>query len=394
MSKSDYKLDVGKLKKDTEPTSAISFMAYEIENANNHNLSKMAIKEQLDRSTERGMFPSNLEYVDSYTDSLTGVTTSAFLNKDTGKVTLGMTGTNLQDEAFKKLKEGEFSRQNVTNALETVKDGYADLKILYSPASDQNYRYANTQEFINKIKSKYDIDFITGHSLGGRDAVVLGMSNGIPNIVVYNPAPISITSLNPNSPDGKRLLELYKNYKGNITRFVAENDALTENLKKYKHYVFFGNDKVFKNGKGHEMKGFLTKEEQKAIKKELKKLQGYAEENNKSFVKHSNNAISKLASIELLRANMMTTNGGGLSSSQQKVLESLTALTIAQSFSQLIDDEINQIKKMYNEKKKKFGKNWEDAQKAGKAVGEDLSVNGVLNVVCQQFFRQFSCVDF
>ncbi len=37
-------------------------------------------------------FPSNLEYVDSYTDSLTGVATSAFLNKDTGKVTLGMTG--------------------------------------------------------------------------------------------------------------------------------------------------------------------------------------------------------------------------------------------------------------------------------------------------------------
>ncbi|HHD5984266.1 TPA: hypothetical protein ACOTW0_002453 [Staphylococcus aureus] len=390
MSKSDYKLDVGKLKKDTEPTSAISFMAYEIENANNHNLSKMAIKEQLDRSTERGMFPSNLEYVDSYTDSLTGVTTSAFLNKDTGKVTLGMTGTNLQDEAFKKLKEGEFSRQNVTNALETVKDGYADLKILYSPASDQNYRYANTQEFINKIKSKYDIDFITGHSLGGRDAVVLGMSNGIPNIVVYNPAPISITSLNPSSPDGKRLLELYKNYKGNITRFVAENDALTENLKKYKHYVFFGNDKVFKNGKGHEMKGFLTKEEQKAIKKELKKLQGYAEENNKSFVKHSNNAISKLASIELLRANMMTTNGGGLSSSQQKVLESLTALTIAQSFSQLIDDEINQIKKMYNEKK--FGKNWEDAQKAGKAVGEDLSVNGVLNALDEGQVNESSMV--
>ena len=49
-----------------------------LKNANNHNLSKMAIKEQLDRSTERGMFPSNFEYVDSYTDSLTGVTTSAF----------------------------------------------------------------------------------------------------------------------------------------------------------------------------------------------------------------------------------------------------------------------------------------------------------------------------
>ncbi|HCU9044141.1 TPA: hypothetical protein OVG48_001996 [Staphylococcus aureus] len=392
MSKPEYQLNPGKINANTEETSAISYFSYQIENANISGLDKVKMYQQIDILKDRYKFPSNLEYVDSYTDSLTGVTTSAFLNKDTGKVTLGMTGTNLQDEAFKKLKEGEFSRQNFTNALETVKDGYADLKILYSPASDQNYRYANTQEFINKIKSKYDIDFITGHSLGGRDAVVLGMSNGIPNIVVYDPAPISITSLNPNSPDGKRLLELYKNYKGNITRFVAENDALTENLKKYKHYVFFGNDKVFKNGKGHGMEGFLTKEEQKAIKKELKKLQGYAEENNKSFVKHSNNAISKLASIELLRANMMTTNGGGLSSSQQKVLESLTALTIAQSFSQLIDDEINQIKKMYNEKKKKFGKNWEDAQKAGKAVGEDLSVNGVLNALDEGQVNESSMV--
>lgn len=113
---------------------------------------------------------------------------------------------------------------------------------------------------------------------------------------------------------------------------------------------------MIENGKGHSMDGFLTEQEQKAIKKELKKLQGYVEENNKSFVKHSNNAISKLASIELLRTNMMTTNGGWLSSSQQKALESLSALTIAQSFSQLIDDEINQIKKMYNEKEKKFEK--------------------------------------
>ncbi|HCW9029512.1 TPA: hypothetical protein OYK83_002733, partial [Staphylococcus aureus] len=197
-----YKIDLKAINQNTESTSAISKASYEVENANNNGLSKRDVINQFNDLKKMKKFPSNLEYVDSYTDSLTGVTTSAFLNKDTGKVTLGMTGTNLQDEAFKKLKEGEFSRQNVTNALETVKDGYADLKILYSPASDQNYRYANTQEFINKIKSKYDIDFITGHSLGGRDAVVLGMSNGIPNIVVYNPAPISITSLNPNSPDG------------------------------------------------------------------------------------------------------------------------------------------------------------------------------------------------
>lgn len=149
---------------------------------------------------------------------------------------------------------------------------------------------------------------------------------------------------------------------------------------------------MIENGKGHSMDGFLTEQEQKAIKKELKKLQGYVEENNKSFVKHSNNAISKLASIELLRTNMMTTNGGWLSSSQQKALESLSALTIAQSFSQLIDDEINQIKKMYNEKEKKFEKNWEDAQKAGNAVGKDITVSEVLEALDEGHVNESSMV--
>ncbi|HGO3853607.1 TPA: hypothetical protein ACK095_002248 [Staphylococcus aureus] len=392
--KDKYKIDSGIIDNNTEETTAVSKISYEVENAYLHGVNNGRIKRQLDTLRSDGKFPSNLEYIDSHMDIKYGVTASAFLNKDTGKVMIGMTGTNFKKEALaKQLLEPSFSaRQDILDSGETIKDLISDVQIGTSPPSDNSKHYEETQEFIKKIKNKYDIDFITGHSLGGREAVILGMSNGIPNIVVYNPAPISIFSLDPNSPDGKRLLELYKNYKGNITRFVAENDELTENLKKYKHYVFFGNDKVFKNGKGHEMKGFLTKEEQKAIKKELKKLQGYAEKNNKSFVKHSNNAISKLASIELLRANMMTTNGGWLSSSQQKVLESLTALTIAQSFNQLIEDEINQIKKMYNEKKKKFEKNWEDAQKAGNAVGKDITVNEVLEALDEGHVNESSMV--
>ncbi|UXT30893.1 hypothetical protein MUA30_02280 [Staphylococcus aureus] len=392
--KDKYKIDSGIIDNNTEETTAVSKISYEVENAYLHGVNNGRIKRQLDTLRSDGKFPSNLEYIDSHMDIKYGVTASAFLNKDTGKVMIGMTGTNFKKEALaKQLLEPSFStRQDILDSGETIKDLISDVQIGTSPPSDNSKHYEETQEFIKKIKNKYDIDFITGHSLGGREAVILGMSNGIPNIVVYNPAPISIFSLDPNSPDGKRLLELYKNYKGNITRFVAENDELTENLKKYKHYVFFGNDKVFKNGKGHEMEGFLTKEEQKAIKKELKKLQGYAEKNNKSFVKHSNNAISKLASIELLRANMMTTNGGWLSSSQQKVLESLTALTIAQSFNQLIEDEINQIKKMYNEKKKKFEKNWEDAQKAGNAVGKDITVNEVLEALDEGHVNESSMV--
>ncbi|HCZ0435192.1 TPA: hypothetical protein PI887_001951 [Staphylococcus aureus] len=387
-----FEVDYGKLNSETEATSAVSKLAYEVENANNNKISNRELKTKFEVLKKRGKFPSNLEYIDSHTDKKYGVTASAFLNKDTGKVVIGMTGTNFKKEALAKRYSGNGDKQDKIDSDETEKDLISDFEIGISPPSDKSKHYEETQEFIKKIKNKYDIDFITGHSLGGREAVILGMSNGIPNIVVYNPAPISIFNLNPNSPEGKRLLELYKNYKGNITRFVAENDELTENLKKYKHFMFFGNDIVLKNGKGHSMDGFLTEQEQKAIKKELKKVQGYVEENNKSFVKNSNNAMSKLASIELLRANMMTTNGGWLSSSQQKVLESLTALTIAQSFNQLIEDEINQIKKMYNEKKKKFEKNWKDAQKAGNAVGKDITVSEVLEALNEGQVNESSMV--
>ncbi|WP_445816012.1 hypothetical protein [Staphylococcus aureus] len=387
-----YKINPGELNKSTEETTAVSKISYEIENANINDLSNRSITRQMNIIRKNGRFPSNLEYLDSHTDKKYGVTASAFLNKDTGKVVIGMTGTNFKKEALAKRYSGNGDKQDKIDSDETEKDLISDFEIGISPPSDKSKHYEETQEFIKKIKNKYDIDFITGQSLGGREAVILGMSNGIPNIVVYNPAPISIFNLNPNSPEGKRLLELYKNYKGNITRFVAENDELTENLKKYKHFMFFGNDIVLKNGKGHSMDGFLTEQEQKAIKKELKKVQGYVEENNKSFVKNSNNAMSKLASIELLRANMMTANGGWLSSSQQKVLESLTALTIAQSFNQLIEDEINQIKKMYNEKKKKFEKNWEDAQKAGNAVGKDITVSEVLEALNEGQVNESSMV--
>ncbi|HDY9592073.1 TPA: hypothetical protein RRN28_000798 [Staphylococcus argenteus] len=391
MSKQEYEIKSKNITKDSEETSTISLISYEIENANNNKLTKNKIDFQIKELQRKKKFPSNLEYIDSHTDKKHGVTASAFLNKDTGKVIIGMTGTNFKKEALAKqllLPGFATTKQDKIDSAETKKDLFSDVQIGTSPPSDNSKHYEETQEFIKKIKNKYDIDFITGHSLGGREAVILGMSNGIPNIAVYNPAPIAARYLNHNS----RLFKLYKGYKGNITRIVSDKDWLTNIIKGYTKYTYFGNEIVVHNGKSHDMAGFLTEQEQKAIKKELKKVQGYVEENNKSFVKNSNNAMSKLASIELLRANMMTANGGWLSSSQQKVLESLTALTIAQSFSQLIDDEINQIKKMYNEKEKKFEKNWEDAQKAGNAVGKDLSVNEVLEALDEGQVNESSMV--
>ena len=46
-------------------------------------------------------FPSNLEYVDSYTNPNKGTTSTVFLSPDTGKVTGGMAGTNVYGEQLK-----------------------------------------------------------------------------------------------------------------------------------------------------------------------------------------------------------------------------------------------------------------------------------------------------
>ncbi|EVV74840.1 hypothetical protein U198_01403 [Staphylococcus aureus H69239] len=90
--KDKYKIDPGIIKNNTEETTAISKISYEVENANLYGADSEDITRQIEYLKAKKKFPSNLEYVDSYTDSLNGVTTSAFLNKDTGKVTLGMTG--------------------------------------------------------------------------------------------------------------------------------------------------------------------------------------------------------------------------------------------------------------------------------------------------------------
>ncbi len=71
----------------------------------------------------------NLSYLKSYTDPKTGTTTSAFLNKDTGKVTLGMTGTNVHKDAILKQTFGVPSYQGYIDVSETLKDIGADVNI-------------------------------------------------------------------------------------------------------------------------------------------------------------------------------------------------------------------------------------------------------------------------
>ncbi|WRN16125.1 hypothetical protein UM846_13625 [Staphylococcus aureus] len=104
-----FRLDHSFINNKTETTSAVSKLSYEIENANLNGLPKTNLQLQFDRLKVTNEFPSNLEYIDSHTDKKYGVTASAFLNKDTGKVIIGMTGTNFK----KKLLRSNFCYQGL-----------------------------------------------------------------------------------------------------------------------------------------------------------------------------------------------------------------------------------------------------------------------------------------
>ncbi len=80
--------------------------------------------------------------------------------------------------------------------------------LAFIPSQIKIHIIKNTQDFIKNIKKDYDIDIITGHSLGGRDAMILGMSNDIKHIVVYNPAPLAIKDVSGLYADQEELKKI------------------------------------------------------------------------------------------------------------------------------------------------------------------------------------------
>lgn len=271
MMKTDYQIKSGNITSNSEETSAISKISYEIENANDNGLKRQKVKQQIDKLKEYNKFPKNLKYIDSYTDPLTGTTATAFLNKDTGKVTVGMTGTNIHDEVLKKAassvfrRRSEFTTQDFVDAFESVKDIGADLNIALHSVTDKDLRYRNTQQFIENLQKYYDIDTITGHSLGGRDAIILGISNHIKNVIVYNPAPLTVKNLRKHLPfsfkedmNDQEIEDLVRNYDGNILRIISDEDWLDNSVKGLEH-ITAGNKLIIKNGEGHSIDGFLKK---------------------------------------------------------------------------------------------------------------------------------------
>ena len=55
----NYQMDSNNVTNETESTTAILMMSYDIENANDHNLGDVKIRGQLEKLKAKGTFPKN-----------------------------------------------------------------------------------------------------------------------------------------------------------------------------------------------------------------------------------------------------------------------------------------------------------------------------------------------
>ena len=67
MYQAEYKIKSKNLTNNSEETSSVSSISYEIENAKNNGLKTKKIVEQIEDLKQSDKFPSNLKYIDSYT---------------------------------------------------------------------------------------------------------------------------------------------------------------------------------------------------------------------------------------------------------------------------------------------------------------------------------------
>ncbi|MGK0577098.1 hypothetical protein [Macrococcus capreoli] len=133
----------------SEKTSSISSLSYNIENALYNGYTNADIKNEFLEIKVNKKFPSNLEFIDVFLDKDNSMSASAFLDKNTGKVIVGFSGTNFG-----------------TGTLHGLQDVLADKNIGTNIKSAYHPHNRNMQKFIDGIQKNYQISTFTGHSLG------------------------------------------------------------------------------------------------------------------------------------------------------------------------------------------------------------------------------------
>lgn len=363
---SNYDIQDKGIQSSTETTSAIATISYEVENALYNGLEKDDIDVQIQDLQENNKFPSNLEFVDAKYDPQTSFSAVAFRDTNTGKVTVGFAGTNLD------------------NGLgEKIKDIWADGSIAFNGDTASSGYFNAGNEFLQGLKnSGYELDTFTGHSLGGRNGAILGMANQIPNIVLYNAAPLSnmltkgiASGFHPDGADariinGWKMQKIINNYNGRLIYMISDKDPLNS-LAGLFGSLYPGEKFVINNGKGHDMTGFLDKEAQSFIQRKILLVNENGELMSGVEVAQELTTV-RINALATLRKKLMA-GGGGLSASQEIFLDAMEAKAITEGMIITTQDKVAEIKKMYETGIENAQKLWRDTKSEAADFGEHLT---------------------
>ncbi|EEW36650.1 hypothetical protein NQ540_08300 [Granulicatella adiacens ATCC 49175] len=258
---------------------------------------------------ERKKVPDNLEYLDDFYDKITGTSGTAFRDKNTGKIIVSYTGTNLDGNA------GE--------------DIYADASGIFLGTG---FHYKPAFEFYEKLAEKYGSENLipTGHSLGGNVAMRVALRYNSKMAIVYNPAPLYMKGIQIKispivSQNINQINEDIANYTGRIVRIVAKNDPLT-NTSENSNGVFVGDKFTLPILSGHGLD--LIVENAKQVAKILRIIN--AEEQLVSTIEMVSSRMQSLKKRKRSFANSNSISLEGVTSSQLIYLDAMQAQTLSE----------------------------------------------------------------
>ena len=229
------------------------------------------------KSNMKNNYPEKLEYLDDFYDKDTGTSGTAFKDKDTGEVILAYTGSNdLWNDWIK-----------------------TDIGRIGLGLGDDHVNSA--RKFYEKIRAEYGDDIIlTGHSLGGNLAQWIALYYNVQKTIIYNPAPLHISSdnivdvvdkltkdtiirifgslepakfvsrqLKPIQEEYlKKIMKLEETFTGQVLRIQSETDLLTMVAYALKG-KYIGREYFLTNAGIHSLSDIIDSEE---ARKEIEKI--------------------------------------------------------------------------------------------------------------------------
>ena len=253
--------------------------------------------------------PKNLEYLDDFYDKRTGTSGTAFRDKNTGKVIVSYTGTNLDGN--------------------TLEDIYADFSGIFLGTG---IHYPPAFKFYEKLAEKYGAENLipTGHSLAGNVAMRVALRYNSKMAIVYNSAPLYMKGVQVKfspivSQNINQINEDIANYTGRIVRIVAENDPLTVISEEF-NGVFVGDKFTLPISSGHGLDDIVENAEQ--VAKILRIIN--AEEQLVSTIEMVSSRMQSLKKKKRSFANSNSISLEGVTSSQLIYLDAMQAKILSE----------------------------------------------------------------